>query len=132
MWREHAEPLASLLHEVAAVDEEINAANRLKLGAWIDKVETVARPGVGDIDTHKLVGLHTRLPPWSHDEHRVRRTAVAAAAAEAQSRGDGSAERGQLDEAVAAEAKEAMKVWSQLEEVNRLSRQRRKVLGGSW
>jgi hypothetical protein len=29
-WREHAEPLAAFLHEIAAIDEEIGTANRLK------------------------------------------------------------------------------------------------------
>ena len=70
VWASLAVPLSEFLHEVAEIDAEINNANRLKLGPWIDKVETIARPGVGDIDTHKLVGLHTRIPPWDHDEHR--------------------------------------------------------------
>ena len=69
MWASLAVPLSEFLHEIAACDAEINDVNRLKLGPWLDKVETVARPGVGDIDTHKLVGLHTRIPPWSRDAH---------------------------------------------------------------
>ena len=32
VWREHAEPLAAFLHEIAAIDEEIGTANRLRLG----------------------------------------------------------------------------------------------------
>ena len=70
VWRDHAEPLAAFLHEVAAVDEEIGTANRLKLGLWLDRTETVARPGVSDLDQHKLVSMATRLPPWDHDAHR--------------------------------------------------------------
>ncbi len=128
----HAEPLAAYLHEVAVVDEEIGTANRTKLGPWIDKVETVARPGVGDIDTHKIVGLHTRIPPWSHDEHRSGALLWPPQPPKLDMTALVPQELAKREAAVAAEAKEAMKVWSQLEEVNRLQRQRRKVLAGSW
>ena len=131
--RLYAVPLASFLHEIAAVDAEINNANRLKLGPWLDRVETIARPGVGDVDTHKIVGMHTRLPVWDHDQHRAgqllwppqpERLDVAAMVPEPLR---------QREEAVAAEAREATKVSSQLEEANRLARgARRRVLAGSW
>ena len=90
IWRDHAEPLAAYLHEVAAVDEEIATANRLRLGPWLDRTETIARPGVSDLDQHKLVSMATRLPPWDHDAHRSRRAAMAAAAAAARPQRDGA------------------------------------------
>ena len=132
-WREHAEPLAAYLHEVAAVDEEIGTSNRLRLGPWLDRTETIARPGVSDLDQHKLVSMATRLPPWDHDAHRSgalmwppqpERLNPALMVPEALR---------QREEAVAAEAKEATEIASRLEDANRLARgARRKVLAGSW
>ena len=123
-WREHAEPLAAFLHEVAAIDEEIGTSNRLKLGPWIDRVETIARPGVGDVDTHKIVGMHTRIPPWVHDAHR-------SGALLWPPQPEGSTPRAmvpeplrQREEAIAAEAREATEIASRLEEANRLREER--------
>jgi hypothetical protein len=133
VWREHAEPLASYLHEIATVDAEIATSNRLRLGPWLERTESIARPGVSDLDQHKLVSMATRLPPWSHDEHRSgallwppqpERLNVAAMVPEPLR---------QREAAIGAEAKEAAEAWSQLERANRLSRgARRKVLAGSW
>ena len=133
VWRDHAEPLAAFLHEVTAVDEEIGTANRLKLGVWIDRTETIARPGVSDLDQHKLVSMATRLPPWDHDAHRsgellwppqAQRLDPSAMVPEALR---------QREEAIAAEALEATKVASDLERANQLQKgARRRVLAGSW
>ena len=114
MWREHAEPLAAYLHEVAAIDEEINNANRLKLGPWLDRTETVARPGVGDVDTHKIVGMHTRIPPWEHDEHRSGALLWPPQAERLDTAPLVPQPLRQLEEAVAAEAREATKIASSL------------------
>ena len=71
-------------------------------------------------DTHKIVGMHTRIPPWSHDAHRSGallwppqppKLDLAAMVPEALR---------QREEAIAAEAKEATKIASRLEEANRL------------
>ena len=133
VWREHAEPLAAYLHEVAAVDEEIGTSNRLRLGPWLDRTETIARPGVSDLDQHKLVSMATRLPPWDHDAHRSGALLWPPQPARLNpARWSAGAVR-QREEAIAAEAKEATEIASRLEEANRLARgARRRILAGSW
>ncbi len=133
MWATLAVPLAAYLHEIAAIDEEIATSNRLRLGPWLDRTESVARPGVSDLDQHKLVSMATRLPPWDHDAHRsgellwppqAQRLDPSAMVPEALR---------QREEAIAAEALEATKVASDLERANQLQKgARRRVLAGSW
>jgi hypothetical protein len=132
VWASLAVPLSEYLHEVAAIDEEIGTSNRLQLGPWLDRTESIARPGVSDLDQHKLVSMATRLPPWDHDAHRSGallwppqppKLDVAAMVPEPLR---------QLDEAISAEAKEATQMASRLEEANRLSRGARRKLAGSW
>ncbi len=130
VWATLAVPLASFLHEVAAVDGEINAANRLKLGVWIDKVETVARPGVGDIDTHKLTGMHTRLAPWDHDQHRAGELLWPPQPPKLNPAAMVPGPLRQLEEAVAAGAREASAARAQAEAAHRAQPQRRKVVAG--
>ena len=130
MWRDHAEPLASFLHEVAAIDAEVNSANRLKLGPWLDKVETIARAGVGDVDTHKLVGLHTRVPPWSHDAHRRGELMWPPQAPKLDMVALVPQPLRQLEKALAENAREAAQARSDLEEAHRREPQRRKVVAG--
>ena len=127
---DHAEPLAAFLHEVAAVDEEIAAANRMMLGPWIDRTETVARPGVGEIDTHRVTGLHTRIPPWSHDEHRSGALLWPPQAPKLDMLALVPEPLRQLEQAVAAAAREASEARSDLEDTHRREPQRRKVLAG--
>ena len=130
VWRDHAEPLASFLHEVAAIDAEVNSANRLKLGPWLDKVETIARAGVGDVDTHKLVGLHTRVPPWSHDAHRRGELMWPPQAPKLDMVALVPQPLRQLEKALAENAREAAQARSDLEEAHRREPQRRKVVAG--
>jgi hypothetical protein len=133
VWREHAEPLASYLHEVATVDEEIGTSNRLRLGPWLDRTESVARPGVSDLDQHKLVSMATRLPPWDHDAHRSGELLWPPQPARLDPRAMVPAELVKREEAIGAEAAEATRIASRLEEANRLARgARRRVLAGSW
>jgi hypothetical protein len=130
VWRTHAEPLAAFLREIAAVDEEVAAANRTKLGAWLDKVETVARPGVGDIDSHKLVGLHTRIPPWDHSAHRMGEMLWPPPQPKLDMVALVPAPLRQLAEARAKEAKASAAARAEIEESNRSHPQRRRVLAG--
>ena len=133
VWREHAEPLAAYLHEVAAVDEAIGTSKRLRLGPWLDRTESIARPGVSDLDQHKLVSMATRLPPWDHDAHRSGALMWPPQPARLDPRAMVPAELVKREEAIAAEAAEATQIASRLEEANRLARgARRKVLAGSW
>ncbi len=128
VWREHAEPLAEFLRQVAAVDEEIGAANRIRLGQWIDRTETVAR-GIGEMDQHRLVSRGTRVPPWDPEAHKaghmlwppVERIDAAALV---------PVEMLKFGEARAKEAKEASAARAELEETNRSHPQRRKVTAG--
>ena len=107
VWASLAVPLSEYLHEVAAVDEEIATSNRLRLGPWLDRTESVARPGVSDLDQHKLVSMATRLPPWDHDAHRSGALLWPPQPERLDPRAMVPAELVKRDEAIAAEAKEA-------------------------
>ena len=133
VWASLAVPLSEYLHEVAAIDEEIATSNRLRLGPWLDRTESVARPGVSDLDQHKLVSMATRLPPWDHDAHRSGQLLWPPQPERLDPRAMVPAELVKREEAIGAEAREATRIASRLEEANRLSRgARRKVLAGSW
>ena len=133
VWREHAEPLAAFLHEIAAIDEEIGTSQPVAARGLARPRETIARPGVGDLDSTSSsawrrgcrLGITTRTGAASCCGRRSRRGSTPPRWCRETLR--------QREEAIAAEAREATQIASRLEEANRLSRgARRKVLAGSW
>ena len=96
---------------------------RIGCGWAVDRPgESVARPGVWDLDQHKIVGMATRFPPWYHDAHRSGALLWPPQPPKLNLAAMVPAELRQRDDAIAAEANEATEIASRLEEANRLSR----------